>query len=135
MPPLAELEGPPSVPIVVASYALLLVLSALLSLWGSFLVPFRVGGVVVPVSWAIAVGGNVALAVAGSRMVGRGGAAVPGIVWAAVAFALAMRRTEGDLVVVGTLVGTGFLVLGALSAFGAYMLLSSRAIPAEPSRR
>ena len=39
------------------AYALLVLVAALLALWGAFLVPFRVGGTLVPVSWVVAVVG------------------------------------------------------------------------------
>ena len=135
MPPLAEPEGRPSAGFVAAAYAVVLLLTVLLALWGAFLVPFRVGGVPVPVSWVIAVVGNVALVVAGWRLLGRTGAAVPALLWLAVAVALASKRSEGDLVVAATLVGVGFLPLGALASAAAWFFLSARAqLPGQERR-
>ena len=127
MPTLAEPEGPPSGAFVAASYAVVLLLTLLLALWGAFLVPFRLGGVPVPVSWVIAVVGNVAVGVAGGRLLGQYGAAVPGLLWLAVAATLAARSTEGDLVVAGTVVGAGFLPLGALASAAAWFRVAARA--------
>jgi len=101
-------------------YALVLVLSALLALWGSFLVPFRVAGALVPVSWAVALVGNVALGRAAGRLAGSGGVLAPAALWLLIAFTLASRRTEGDVVVPGTVVGLGFLLLGAVGSALAY---------------
>jgi hypothetical protein len=97
------------------AYALVLVLTVQLTLWGAFLVPFRIGGTLVPVSWLIAIAGNIAVGAAGGRLAGRIGAAIPAVVWIGLAFALGVRRTEGDIVVQGTAIGLGFLVAGALT--------------------
>lgn len=94
------------------SYALVVLLTVLLAVWGAFLVPFRVAGVLVPVCWVLAVAGNTALCLAGGRLGGRAGAAVPGLLWVVVAFTLGSPRAEGDLVVPGTPVGLVFLLLG-----------------------
>jgi hypothetical protein len=135
VPTLAEPQGPPGVTFVAASYAVVLLLTVLLALWGAFLVPFRVGGVAVPVSWVIAVAGNAALVVAGGRLLGRAGAAVPALLWLALAVTLATRRSEGDLVIANTLVGVGFLPLGALACAAAWFSVSPRAQPAVGPRR
>jgi hypothetical protein len=135
VPTLAEPEGPPGVTFVAASYAVVLLLTALLALWGAFLVPFRVGGVTVPVSWAIAVVGNVALGVVGGRLLGRVGAGLPGLLWLGLVVLLAMRRTEGDLVVAGTVVGVAFLPLGALASAATWFVLTSSAPGAAPTDR
>ena len=102
--------------------ALVLVLTVLLAVWGAFLVPLRVFGVAVPVSWIIALVGNFLLGWAGARLAGALGAALPALVWIVLVLVLASPRTEGDIVVRGTTIGTGFLVAGALGsavAFGA----------------
>ena len=107
------------------AYALLVLLTVLLALWGAFLVPFRVGGTLVPVSWVLAVVGNVALGRAGGRLGGTTGAVVPGVVWLGFALVLSSQRSEGDLVVPGTAVGVGFLLTGAVAsavAFGSAVL-------------
>lgn len=113
------------------SYALVLVLTVLLVLWGAFLVPLRVGGVPVPVGLVLALA-TVPLCRAGGRVLGsRWGAAGPGVLWLAVAVALSGRRREGDLVVTGSLLGLGFLVLGML---GAAVVVGAWRPPA-PARR
>ena len=102
------------------AYALVLVLVVLLAVWGAFLVPLRIGGVAVPASWVIAVVGNGALGWVGGRLLGRPGAAGAGILWLVIALTLGSTRTEGDLVVPGTIMGLGFLLLGAVSSAVAY---------------
>ena len=103
-----------------ASYGLVLLLALLLAVWGSFLVPLRIGTVPVPVSWLIAVVGNGLLGWVGGRLLGRLGAAGPGVVWLAVALTFGSQRAEGDLVVPGTAVGLVFLVAGAVASAVAY---------------
>jgi hypothetical protein len=104
------------------AYALVLVLTVQFALWGAFLVPFRVGATLVPVSWLIAVAGNVAVGLAGARLAGRIGAAIPALLWLGLAFTLGARRAEGDLIVVGSVTGLGFLVAGALTSAVMYGL-------------
>jgi hypothetical protein len=103
-----------------AAYALVLLLTFLLAVWGSFLVPFRVGGTLVPVSLLLAVLGNVAVGRAGGRLGGTTGALVPGLLWLAVALTLASRRAEGDVVVPGSPIGLLFLLTGAIGSAVAY---------------
>jgi hypothetical protein len=129
----AESEQPPSLAFVVAAYALVVLLAVLLTLWGAFLVPFRVGGVLVPVSWLLAAVGNAALALAGGRLLGRIGAAVPGLLWLALVAALQTRRPEGDLILPGTPVGLGYLLVGALAAVVSYGYLSAPASAPDAS--
>jgi hypothetical protein len=102
------------------AYALLVLLSVLLALWGAFLVPFRVGATLVPVSWAVAVVGNLALGRAGARLAGTSGAVLPGALWLLLAVVLSSQRSEGDLVVPGTTVGLVFLLSGAAASAVAY---------------
>ena len=104
----------------VAAYALVLVLTALLALWGAFLVPFRVGGALVPVSWVVALVGNAVLGRAGAQLAGSTGAVVPGLLWLVVALGLASRRAEGDVVVPSTAVGLGFLLCGVSASAVVY---------------
>ena len=99
-----------------AAYGLVLVLALLLAVWGAFLVPFRIGGVPVPVSCVLALVGNALLGRAGGRLLGRAGAAGPGVVWLAVVLVLSMQRREGDLVLPMTLSGLLFLVVGTLTS-------------------
>ncbi|HEU0102637.1 MAG TPA: DUF6113 family protein [Mycobacteriales bacterium] len=99
-----------------AVFALVLLLTVLLALWGAFLVPLRLRGVPVPVGIALALA-TVPLCRAGGRALGRrAGAAVPMIVWTAIAVALSTRRSEGDLVITGSLRGLAFLAVGLLGA-------------------
>ena len=129
---------PPSAAFVVAAYAVVLLLTVLLTLWGAFLVPFRLGGVLVPVSWVLAAG-NAGLVVAGGRLLGRPGALVPGLVWLGLVSLLQTRRAEGDLVLPGTPVGLVYLLVGALALVVGYAHVSSRPAPdassSAPRRR
>jgi hypothetical protein len=102
------------------AYALVLLLTVLLALWGAFLVPFRVGSTLVPVSLVIAVVGNVLVGRAASRLAGSSGALATGGVWLALVLLLSTRRAEGDVVVPGSTVGMGFLLAGALASAVAY---------------
>ncbi len=102
------------------AYALVLLLTVLLALWGAFLVPFRVGGALVPVSLVIAVVGNVLVGRAGARVAGSAGAVVPGLLWVGLTLVLSGRRAEGDVVVPGSAVGLAFLLAGALASAVAY---------------
>jgi hypothetical protein len=101
------------------AFAVLVLLTLLLALWGAFLVPFRVGDTVVPVSWAVAAVGNLAVGRAGARLAGAAGALVPGGVWLVVVVALSSQRSEGDLVVPGSVVGLVFLLTGVLASAAA----------------
>ena len=104
------------------AYALLVLVTVLLALWGAFLVPFRVGGTLVPVSWVVAVVGNLAVGRAGARLAGSSGAVLPGALWLLIVLVLSSRRSEGDLVVPGTTVGLVFLLAGAVASAVAYAL-------------
>ena len=94
--------------------ALVLALTVLLALWGAFLVPFRVGGTLVPVSLVIAVVGNVLVGRAGARVAGSTGAVVPGLLWVALTLVLSSRRAEGDVVVLGARPGQRSRQIGYL---------------------
>ena len=100
--------------------ALVLLLTVLLALWGAFLVPFRVGGTLVPVSLVIAVVGNVLVGRAASQLAGSTGALLTGVLWVGLTLVLSSRRAEGDVVVPGSTVGMAFLVAGALASAVAY---------------
>ena len=102
------------------AYALLPLLTVLLALWGAFLVPFRVGATLVPVSIVLAVVGNVLVGRAAARLAGSSGALATGVLWTGVALLLASRRAEGDVVVPGSAVGTAFLLAGVLASAVAY---------------
>ena len=99
-----------------ATFTVVLVLALLTALWGAFLVPLRVLGVPLPVAVVVAVVANVVLGTVGGRLYGRLGAALPGVLWFAVVAVLQGRRPEGDLVVVGSVTGLAFLLLGSIAA-------------------
>ncbi|MCW2615576.1 MAG: hypothetical protein JWN08_2570 [Frankiales bacterium] len=123
---------PPSPPgrfTTAATFALVLVLALLLTVWGAFLVPLRVGGAIVPVSWVIAVVGNVVLGVQGGRLLGKAGAVAPALLWLGVAFTLGSKRAEGDLVVPGSTSGIVFLLAGAVGGAIAYGVQVTRLPP------
>ncbi|MFC5749494.1 DUF6113 family protein [Actinomadura rugatobispora] len=97
-----------------AAYAALGLLGALLGLVGSFAQGWTIGSI--PVAAIVLVLVNFAIArAAGWAMGGRTGAAVPVLLWALVTLALSIGRTEGDLIVPGTLPGYLFIV-GGLAA-------------------
>jgi hypothetical protein len=114
-----------------AAYALVLVLTVELALWGAFLTGARPFGYAFPLAAVVAVVGNVVLGRAGERVLGRRvGAAIPGVVWLVIAVTLGTTRSEGDLVVRGDFRGLAFLVLGAVAATAAV-----GATPSRPPRR
>ena len=129
-PPVAA--GPPA-PLAgagrTAAYALVLALSVLLALWGAFLVPFRVSGTLVPVSWLLALAGNAVLGTVGGRLHGRAGAVGPVLLWLVVALTLGSRRAEGDLVVPGSTTGLVFLLAGAVGGAMGYAWHVTRSLP------
>lgn len=122
----ADLPDPLGPVATAGAFALVLLLTVLLAVWGAFLVPFRIGATLVPVCWVLALVGNVLLGRAGGRLIGRTGTVVPALVWLAIAFTLGSRRTEGDLVVTGNTVGLGFLLAGAIGGAASYALFLSR---------
>lgn len=87
-----------------------------------FWLPWRVGGVPMPVSVLAAVAGNLLLVGAARRLSGsRVVAVLPAVVWLVVAVGGAMRRPEGDLLITGgdgatQAVNLGFLLLGVVAA-------------------
>lgn len=108
----------------VASYAVLLLLGAVLGIWGSFLVPLHLGPLL-GLSVVIAVVGNLGVGLLGAAGTGtRLGAVLPGVGWLVTALLLGTSRPEGDLVITGKLesdpgvatVGTLFVLLGGVAA-------------------
>jgi hypothetical protein len=86
-----------------------------------FWTPLRIGPVPVPLSVVAAIGGNVLLVTGAYRLSGsRVVAVLPAVVWLVVAAGAAIRRPEGDLVIVGGgaagLANMAFLILGVLAA-------------------
>jgi hypothetical protein len=95
--------------------------AAWLALVEVFWLPLRIGGVLMPVSVLAAVVGNLLLVEhtfrrSGSRVV----ALLPAATWVVVAIGAAIRRPEGDLVLVGGgglgVVGLAFLLCGVVAA-------------------
>lgn len=95
--------------------ALVVVASALAAVVECFLVPFRVGTTLVPLSLVLVVGLSpflcqLALIGTGSRLA----LALPPVVWLLVVIPLGTRRAEGDVVIPGgNWVSTALLLLGA----------------------
>jgi hypothetical protein len=95
--------------------------SGWLALVEVFWLPLRIGGLLIPLSVASAVVGNLMLTTAAHRLSGsRVVALLPGVVWLAVAIAAMLRRPEGDLVITGGgatgIVNLAFLGLGVTAA-------------------
>jgi hypothetical protein len=96
--------------------------AAWLTLVEVFWLPWRVGGVPVPVSQLAAVAGNLLLVGAARRLSGsRLVAVLPAVVWLVIAVGAAMRRPEGDLLLTGgdavtSTLNLGFLLLGVVAA-------------------
>ena len=112
--------------------------AAWLALVQVFWLPFRLGGVLVPLSVPAAVVGNVLLVRAAWQLTGsRVVAVLPAVVWLAVAVAAMSRRPEGDLLITsggaGGLVNLAFLLLGVLAA--ALSVGRAMTSPAGPPRR
>ncbi|GAA4740303.1 hypothetical protein GCM10023328_21820 [Modestobacter marinus] len=111
--------------------------AAWLALVEVFWLPWRVGGVPVPVSLLVAVVGNLMLVDAARRLSGsRLVAVLPAVVWLVIAIAGTMRRPEGDLLLPGGDAATqavtlGFLLFGVVAAAFAV----GRALGAEPVRQ
>lgn len=110
-------------------YGLVLLLTLLLAVWGAFLVPLRLGGALLPVSWVLALGTTLVGGVVGGRLLGKAGAVVPVLLWLAVAVTLGTKRSEGDLVVPGSTAGLVFLLAGALGGAVAYGIQVTRLPP------
>jgi hypothetical protein len=102
--------------------ALAVLVAAWLALVEVFWLPWRLGGVPVPVSLLAAVAGNLLLVGAARRLSGsRLVAVLPAVVWLVIALGATMRRPEGDLLLPGgdavtSTLTLGFLLLGVLAA-------------------
>ena len=102
--------------------ALDVLVAAWLALVEVFWLPWRLGGVPVPVSLVAAVAGNLLLVGAARRLSGsRLVAVLPAVVWLVIALGATMRRPEGDLLLPGgdavtSTLNLGFLLLGVLAA-------------------
>lgn len=130
-------ERPLPAPVLVA---VVLVLTVLLSVWGAFLVPFRVHGVVVPL-WLLPLAAMLTLAHVAARRVGLWGALAPGLLWLGLTWLVfGTPRPEGDLVVPATPAGYAYLFGGFVPWLVVVGLASSRgrtpgaADPPSPAR-
>lgn len=112
---------------VAVRYALVLVLALELACWEAFLTGARPFGHPVPVAAGLAAVGNLALGGAGARVLGRPlGAALPGLLWLAVALALGTGTAAGDVIVPDNGRGVAFLLVGAAAAATAVALAAGR---------
>ena len=115
------------------------VVAAWLALVEVFWLPWRVGGVPVPVSVVAAVVGNVLLVGAARRLSGsRLVAVLPALVWLGIALAAASRRPEGDLLLPGgdavtQTLNLGFLLVGVVAAAFAVGKALGTPPPVRPS--
>jgi hypothetical protein len=101
---------------------LTIAVTAWLTLVEVFWLPWRVGGVPVPISLLAAAAGNLLLVewarrLSGSKLV----AVLPAVVWLVIAVAATMRRPEGDLLLPGgdavtQTINLGFLLVGVVAA-------------------
>lgn len=121
----------------IAGWGLLgVVAAAWLALAEVFWLPLRVGGVLVPVSVLAAVAGNLLLVEQAFRRTGsRVVALLPAVTWLVIAVGAAVRRPEGDLVLVGGgslgVVGLAFLLGGVVAASFAVARVLAR--PVRPA--
>lgn len=123
----------------IAAGLLVVVLAAALALVEVFWLPLRVGGVLVPLSVAAAVAGNLMLVALAHRLTGwRVAAVLPALIWLTVAVAASIRRPEGDLLITGGgasgVVNLGFLLLGVVAAaFAVGRVMAARPVD-RPAR-
>jgi hypothetical protein len=117
---------------LVGAAALAVAVAGWLALVEVFWLPLRLFGVLVPLSVAVAVTGNLLLVAGAHRLSGsRAVGVLPALTWLLVALAATVRRPEGDLVAVGSgglgVVTLAFLGLGVLAAaFAVGRVLTAR---------
>lgn len=107
----------------------------LLAFYGTFMTPYRIGTVFVPVSVVLVIVGNLALIwFAFFTTRNKWLALVPGLAWIALSFLGADRTTEGDLIMYqANWVGTVYLFAGAGTiAVAAYRLIVPKPPPIVP---
>jgi hypothetical protein len=115
-----------------AANVILLALGVLLGIYGALLVPHgpRVGGHVLSVGVLLAVVGNAAAGLLGTRIAGRFGGLTPLIGWLVVALAFSSSRPNGSVILPGSgdlaVPALLFLLLGALAGAVAAALGSAR---------
>ncbi|MEW2352560.1 DUF6113 family protein [Spirillospora sp. NPDC029432] len=123
-------EGPLDAFVSGAAYAALGLLGAIVGVLGSFAHPWTAGSV--PVAGIALILLNFGMVrLAGWAMGGRIGAAVPALLWTAVAVALSARRGEGDLIVPGTTTGYLFIIGGLVAVVIGVSLVPARRPPGE----
>lgn len=115
-----------------AVYAVLLLLGAMLGVWGAFLVPLRLPGGIEGFSDLLALVGNVLVGYIAARLARSvPAAAMPGIGWLLTVLAVGMIARPADEVVIPASlgadpgigkVGTLYLLLGAVGAVVAVLL-------------
>jgi hypothetical protein len=117
---------------------LAVVLAGWLALVEVLWLPWRIGGVPVPVSLLAAGFGNLLLVTGARRLSGsRAVAVLPAVVWLLIALAAARPRREGDLLITGggaltSVVNLGFLLVGVVAA--AFAVGRALSTPAAVSR-
>jgi len=95
---------------------LVLVLTVQCALWGAFLVPLRLCGVVAPVSVLFAVA-NAPLVYAGRRVArSRWGGAPPALLWLGLVLRLGTPTSGGDIAIEATPTGYAFLLIATFAA-------------------
>lgn len=126
-----------------AGVALFTVCAMLLALVELFLVPLRVGVVLVPIAVVLAIAGNIVLPLLSYSMVRRTfGAVAPLLGWLVVVLIVALLpRPEGDVVLPGggylQWVSYGVLLGGAIAGTVTIVMVGTPALPGTPrgSRR
>jgi len=94
----------------------LVVLTVQCALWGAFLVPLRLYGVVAPVSVPFAVA-NAPLVYAGRRVArSRWGGPPPALLWLGLVLQLGTPTSGGDIAIEATPTGYAFLLIGTFAA-------------------
>lgn len=117
------------------AYVGLLVLMALVTVWGAVLTMLRLGPLPVPLGLVFALAVGPICWTAGTRAGRRLGAAGPALVWALLVLPMMTLTREGDLIITGSARGILFLAVGALSAAVAVGGWTPRATPAPPDSR
>jgi hypothetical protein len=108
-------EGPAEAFVTGAAYAALGLLGGVFGVFGAFAQQWTAGDV--PVTAIVLVPAVFALVhLAGRGMGGKIGAAVPAVVWGVVVCVLSTQRSEGDLVIPGSLAGYVYIVGGMVAA-------------------
>ncbi len=91
--------------------------AVLVALLGAFLTPYRLGGILIPVSLVVVVAGLVAVTRFAYVATEHAGLSlVPGVLWLIVSLVLSARTTEGDLVLTQqNWVANVYLLVGSIT--------------------